>query len=188
MSTRFRKSASLGKGVKLNVSKSSVGVSFGGKHGGVSLNSKNGARARVSAPGTGFSYSQKLGGSNKASTFSNAKIKDVSYSRSESDNISVQAAEVAKAPVYPKASRVLSFAVSVVCGLLCFMFFAIKNYGIGIVALAAGIGCGLICDYYGKHIDAANGEPAPKKPIYKRAWVIVLAACAVLGFLLGLAG
>lgn len=188
MSTRFRKSVSLGKGVKLNVSKSSVGVSLGGKRGGVSLNSKNGARARVSAPGTGFSYSQKLGGSNKALTVASAKSADVSYSRSESDNISVSTAATPKAPVYPKASRVLSFAVSVVCALLCFMFFAIKDFGIGVVALAAGIGCGLICDYYSKHIVDANGEPAPKKPIYKRVWAIVLAVCVVLGFLLGLAG
>lgn len=75
MGTKFRKIVKIAPGVKLNVNKKSVGVSVGGKHGGVSLNSKNGARVRVSAPGTGISYSQKIGGnkSKKGSVSSNAK-------------------------------------------------------------------------------------------------------------------
>ena len=60
MSLRFRKSIKLAPGVKLNLGKKSVGVSVGGKYGGVSYNSRNGARARVSAPGTGLSYSTSL--------------------------------------------------------------------------------------------------------------------------------
>lgn len=62
MGFRFRKSVKLGKGVKLNLGKKSAGVSFGGKHGGISINSKSGARGRVSIPGTGVSYSTKLSG------------------------------------------------------------------------------------------------------------------------------
>lgn len=61
MGLRFRKSFKIAPGVKFNVGKKSVGVSVGGKHAGVSFNSKTGARARVSAPGTGLSYSTKLG-------------------------------------------------------------------------------------------------------------------------------
>ena len=56
MGLRFRKSIQLLPGVKLNIGKSSVGVSLGGKFGGISLNSKTGAHARASLPGTGLSY------------------------------------------------------------------------------------------------------------------------------------
>lgn len=61
MGFRFRKSFKVAPGVKLNLGKKSAGLSFGGKHGGVSFNSKSGARMRVSIPGTGISYSTKLG-------------------------------------------------------------------------------------------------------------------------------
>lgn len=60
MAFRFRKSIKLAPGVKLNVGKKSVGVSVGGKYGGYSFNSRTGARARVSAPGTGLSYTTSL--------------------------------------------------------------------------------------------------------------------------------
>jgi hypothetical protein len=63
MGFRFRKSIKVAPGVKLNIGKKSVGVSMGGKYGGISVNSKTGARARVSAPGTGLSYTSKIGSS-----------------------------------------------------------------------------------------------------------------------------
>jgi cytoskeletal protein RodZ len=65
MGLRFRKSIKLAPGVKLNLGKKSAGISVGGKYGGVSYNTKTGSQARVSAPGTGLSYSTKIGGSNK---------------------------------------------------------------------------------------------------------------------------
>ena len=67
MSVRFRKSIKVGKGVRLNIGKRSVGVSVGGKYGGMSFNSKSGARVRSSLPGTGISYSTKIGKSSKRS-------------------------------------------------------------------------------------------------------------------------
>lgn len=63
MSLRYRKSIKLAPGVKLNVGKKSIGVSVGNKYGGISVNSKTGTRARVSAPGTGMSYTTKIGSS-----------------------------------------------------------------------------------------------------------------------------
>lgn len=60
MGVRFRKSISVAPGVRLNIGKKSVGVSVGNKYGGVSYNTRTGARARVSAPGTGLSYSTKI--------------------------------------------------------------------------------------------------------------------------------
>ena len=65
MGLRFRKSIKITPGVKLNLNKKSTSISFGGKHGGVTVNSKRGASYRVSAPGTGLSYTGKIGGSSK---------------------------------------------------------------------------------------------------------------------------
>lgn len=74
MGLRFRKSIKLSKGVRLNVGRKSVGISAGGKRGGVSINSRSGARARISVPGTGLSYSTKLsGGKSRQSTCSSKK-------------------------------------------------------------------------------------------------------------------
>lgn len=65
MGFRFRKSFKIAPGVRVNFGKKSVGVSIGNKGGGMSFNSKSGARVRASIPGTGLSYSSKLGGSKK---------------------------------------------------------------------------------------------------------------------------
>ena len=61
MGLRFRKSFKIAPGIRFNLGKKSAGISIGGKTGGISFNSKTGVRARVSAPGTGLSYSTKLG-------------------------------------------------------------------------------------------------------------------------------
>ena len=61
MGFRFRKSVKLGPGVKLNLGKKSVGISVGGKGGGISFNTKSGACVRASIPKTGISYSSKIG-------------------------------------------------------------------------------------------------------------------------------
>lgn len=65
MGLRFRKSFKVAPGVRVNIGKKSAGVSIGGKGGGVSINSKTGAHGRVSIPGTGISYHEKIGGGNK---------------------------------------------------------------------------------------------------------------------------
>jgi len=59
MPFRFRKSIKLGKGFKLNLSKSGVSTSIGGK--GLSLNlGKRGPRVTAGIPGSGISYSSNL--------------------------------------------------------------------------------------------------------------------------------
>lgn len=60
MGFRFRKSISLGKGVRLNVSKRGVGVSGGVKGFRVSTG-PSGTRRTISIPGTGISHTQKIG-------------------------------------------------------------------------------------------------------------------------------
>lgn len=58
MGMRYRKSIGLGKGVRLNVGKGSLGISAGVKGAHVSVNSKRGVTTSVGAPGTGVSYSK----------------------------------------------------------------------------------------------------------------------------------
>lgn len=63
----FRKSIRLGKGVRLNLSKSGVGISAGVKGFRVSTGPK-GSRVTTSIPGTGIYYSEKIGGKKKRTT------------------------------------------------------------------------------------------------------------------------
>jgi len=76
MGLRFRKSITIAQGVKLNIGKESAGISIGGKFAGISFNSKSGARVRVSAPGTGLSYSTKIGKKKKDTKKKDAKNND----------------------------------------------------------------------------------------------------------------
>lgn len=63
MGFRFRKTISLGKGVRLNVSKSGVSTSVGPRGASVTFG-KNGTYANLGIPGTGLSYRTKIGGPN----------------------------------------------------------------------------------------------------------------------------
>lgn len=60
MGWRFRRSVKILPGVKLNFGKKSTSVSIGGKHAGITVNSKNGVTARTSIPGTGIHYTEKI--------------------------------------------------------------------------------------------------------------------------------
>ncbi len=68
MGLRFRKSIKVADGVKVNIGTKSAGVSVGGKYGGVSFNTKSGTNVHASAPGTGLSYSKKIGGKKSKKT------------------------------------------------------------------------------------------------------------------------
>ena len=77
MGLRFHKSISLCKGVKLNVSKSGVGVSVGTKGLHYSINSSGRNTATASLPGTGLSYSKSFTlGKKKKSTSEASKKKE----------------------------------------------------------------------------------------------------------------
>lgn len=79
MGLNFRKSFKIAPGVRVNVGKKSAGISFGGKYGGISFNSKSGARARISAPGTGLSYSTKLGKTSNYSSTTTLQLNATTY-------------------------------------------------------------------------------------------------------------
>lgn len=64
MPFRFRKSFKIGKGIRLNLSKSGISTTFGKR--GTSLNVSNrGARVTTGIPGTGISFSKLFGGLKK---------------------------------------------------------------------------------------------------------------------------
>lgn len=68
MGLRMRKSFSLGKGIRLNVGKKGVGVSFGTKGLRYSINSSGRRTTTVGIPGSGISYSTSTGGKRKYSS------------------------------------------------------------------------------------------------------------------------
>lgn len=74
MGLRFRKSINLGP-IRLNFSKSGMGISFGVKGFRVSKSAKGKTQATVSLPGTGLSYVQDLDDLGNKKTASKAKNK-----------------------------------------------------------------------------------------------------------------
>lgn len=67
MGMRFRKSIGLGKGARINISKSGVGASFGVKGARYSVNSSGRRTTSVGIPGSGlYSVSSKGGGSGRS--------------------------------------------------------------------------------------------------------------------------
>lgn len=68
MGLRFRKSVKLGKGVRLNLNKKSVGLTVGGKGFKTTINTKGKRTTSVGIPGTGLSYTHSSGGGKKTTT------------------------------------------------------------------------------------------------------------------------
>ena len=66
MGFRFRKSISIGKGLRLNLNKKSIGFSVGTKGMRFSINSKGRKTANVGIPGTGLYYTKT---NNSSTTF-----------------------------------------------------------------------------------------------------------------------
>ncbi len=67
MGMRFRKSINLGGGAKININKSSIGMSGGINGARVSANSHGQTTKSVGVPGTGVSFRSTSGGSSKSS-------------------------------------------------------------------------------------------------------------------------
>lgn len=129
MGFRFKKSKKIAPGVRLNFGKKSAGISFGGKRGGLSFNSKTGARARVSVPGTGISYSTKLGG--------NKKRKSNSSSHSVSSRNSNSSATHVNSNV-PIPQRIWFIVLSPLC-IFSGVCYIPKQIGIGLLTVCVGL-------------------------------------------------
>ena len=73
MGLNFRKSINLGKGLRLNLSKSGVGASWGVPGFRVSKTATGQTRTTVGIPGTGLSYTNNIGSKSKKAAKSKAK-------------------------------------------------------------------------------------------------------------------
>lgn len=82
MGFRFRKSIKLGKGVRINFSKSGVGWSVGGKGFRLTKKARGGYRTTSSIHGTGISYSKDFGG--KSGKKNNNNYHSLSYESTQS--------------------------------------------------------------------------------------------------------
>src|SRR5699024_2285395 len=81
MGVRFRKSINLGKGFRINMSKSGPGFSWGGKGFRVTKKANGGFRTTAYIPGTGLSYQKDFsnplkGGKNKKSKKASDKYEE----------------------------------------------------------------------------------------------------------------
>ncbi len=128
MGLRVRKSIKVAPGVKVNVGKKSVGVSVGGKNGGVSVNSKKGVTTRVSAPGTGLSYTEHIP-SNKSNSGNSQNANQKKASSSALRIVSIILIIVAIACVCTGlyisdlVSPTLLYIIGGICGILGVIYF-----------------------------------------------------------------
>lgn len=75
MGFRFRKTISLGKHLKLNISKSGISITTGVKGAHVSVNQKGRVTSTVGIPGSGLSYSKSVKIGDKSGSGKTAKRK-----------------------------------------------------------------------------------------------------------------
>lgn len=80
MGMRFRKSINLGGGARVNISKSGIGGSIGGKGYRYTKKANGGTRNTVSIPGTGISYVKESGSKSKKKS---AEVKAMTQERIE---------------------------------------------------------------------------------------------------------
>lgn len=91
MATRFRKSKKIGS-MRFTLGKKSVGTSIGSKWFGITLNSRYGLHVRTSIPGTGISFTHKIGGKKMSSQ----KKESVSTKRMSSNQSDYKPAVIKK--------------------------------------------------------------------------------------------
>ena len=110
MGLNFRKSISLGKGLKLNLSKSGPSVSFGKSGFRQSVNLKGQARTTVGIPGTGIYYTKNTNVKNVVSGLT-GKVNDAKNKKAAEPK-----AAAAKAPKGAKAAAGAAGAAGVAAG------------------------------------------------------------------------
>lgn len=98
MGLRFHKSISICKGVKVNLSKSGVGLSLGTKGAHYSVNTSGRRQATFGIPGTGISYVKTFSGGGK-------KKKSTSEATKKKEELKKQKEELAAAKAQQKADE-----------------------------------------------------------------------------------
>lgn len=95
MGLRFRKSFKIAPGVRVNIGKKSMGVSFGGKGFRYSINTKGQRRRTVGIPGTGIYYTETSSSKHKTSSYNrNAELKRLQAKRDKLEQLEQNRLEV----------------------------------------------------------------------------------------------
>lgn len=130
---RFRKSIKVGKGTRINLSRSGIGLSTGVKGARVSVNSK-GTRTTLSAPGTGISYTSYKSHGNRKRTYRNSEKNHAGSSvNSEIGYSSYENNEA----IFLRGKYHSKLLVSII--LILSLLIMIGNRGVGLVFLGFGL-------------------------------------------------
>lgn len=135
MGFRFRKSINLGKGFRINLSKSGLGYSWGTKGIRLTKTSKGSMRTTLGIPGTGLSYSTESSGNKKNKKKREEEREELPIGYDEEDGVSQEAPEKEQ-----KASAgivVLKVALWILTGFFALVAAANIPQPVGFVALAA---------------------------------------------------
>lgn len=137
MGFRFRKSINLGGGIKVNLSKSGIGYSFGTKGARITKTAKGTTRTTIGIPGSGISYTTETGKVKSKSKKSNTSGKNHSLNNtSDSQNGG------------NSTMAWIDFIICLLFGYLGVHKFRERKIGMGVLYLfTAGLLCiGWICD------------------------------------------
>ncbi len=136
MGFRFRKSINLGGGFRINLSKSGVGYSYGGKGFRVTKRADGKTQSTVSIPGTGISYTETT--SKKRSAHS-ANAENLNYSNG-ADYAGQMGAYSAAGISEPAFIAILVLALAICAAglfvLLKFSWWGLAISGVGLVIFA----------------------------------------------------
>ncbi len=125
MGIRFRKSINLGKGFRINISKSGIGYSYGFKGYRLTKTAKGTIRQTASIPGTGLSFveeSSKKRQINKSSETRKNTFNEIDIQNGlASEMVSTGLDEIIKSAKKVKALNTLS-TFGLICSLLCVFF------------------------------------------------------------------
>ena len=144
MAIRFRKSVSLGNGIKININKKSVGLSLGGKGGRVIFNSSGRITTSSSIPGSGISFHESFSLNSKAKN-KQSKITNTNSIIEEQYIPTPKQIDFVKPPVEDSIERMMAFLcvgikainvspygdpnLCVVCGKKKSIFCPLSKYG-----------------------------------------------------------
>ena len=160
MGFRFRKSIKLMPGVKLNISKSGLGVSAGVRGARVSVGPR-GTHTSVGIPGTGLSYTQKIGSNKRAANTNNtapeltpeeiAAIEAAEKAEQEKRRAEYEAAKAVLVEEYNNAaiSKMTHKDVLKICGWFVLAIVAIIVVGVPTDSFWAGLAAGVVIAVYG---------------------------------------
>lgn len=169
MGFRFRKSFKIAPGVRVNVSKKSVGISAGVKGARVSVNSSGRTTKTVSLPGTGLSYTKtgKIGG---GATSSTDKHDQTAPEYTPTVDLPPIDPQPPRPPRTPKSTLTV---LKILAILLIAMGLTLTLATVIGGTLATGLGCFIL--YYRRTRIAWNGDKPPRC-----RWMVVVAVLFVL--------